>query len=116
VTFTGANTFAGLACRGGSKSLVFPSSTTTTIANGGWNVSGTSGNLVTITASTSGTAATLKILNGIVSSDYLSLKDSTATGGAQFFAGSHSTNVSNVTGWTFSAPPAAVQAPIYMVV
>jgi hypothetical protein len=37
--------------------------------------------------------------------DYVSLKDSTATGGASFYAGANSTDVSGNTGWTFTAPP-----------
>jgi hypothetical protein len=37
--------------------------------------------------------------------DYLSIKDSNATGGAAWYAGTHSTNVSNNLGWTFTAPP-----------
>jgi hypothetical protein len=38
-----------------------------------------------------------------VNADYVSLKDSTASGGAAFFAGPNSTNVSGNTGWTFNA-------------
>jgi len=36
--------------------------------------------------------------------DYMSIKDSTATGGAAWYAGANSTNVSGNTGWIFSAP------------
>jgi hypothetical protein len=38
---------------------------------------------------------------GGISTDYVILQDSNATGGATFGAGSHSTNVSNNTGWVF---------------
>jgi hypothetical protein len=82
---------------------VFPISVTQTVTN--WNVSGTAGNLVTITSGTAGTAATLSKASGTVSSNYLSLKDSTATGGATWYAGANSTNVSGNSGWIFSAPP-----------
>ena len=103
LTITGANTFNGITNTVQPTAFVFPSSTTQTVTN--WNVSGTSGNLVTITSSIAGTAATLSKSSGTVSSNYLSLKDSTATGGASWYAGANSTNVSNNTGWIFTAPP-----------
>jgi hypothetical protein len=68
--------------------------------------SGTSGNLVTIDTNTGGTTATISKSSGIVSCDYLSLRDSLATGGAAYYAGSNSTIVSNVIGWAMYAPPA----------
>jgi hypothetical protein len=40
-----------------------------------------------------------------VSVDYLSIQDSNATGGAAWYAGTTSTNVSNNLGWIFTAPP-----------
>lgn len=70
-----------------------------------FNVNGTLGKLMTLQTSSAGTAATLSIANGITSVDYLSIKDSTATGGAAFYAGVNSTNVSGNTGWTFTASP-----------
>jgi len=71
-----------------------------------FNVSGTAGNLVTLQSTTSGTQFTLSKASGTVSRDYLSIKDSNATGGATWYAGANSTNVSNNSGWTFTAPPA----------
>ncbi|MEO5949838.1 MAG: hypothetical protein ABIQ04_00145 [Candidatus Saccharimonadales bacterium] len=59
-----------------------------------------------INASTSGTAATLSKASGVVSADYLTVQDSTANGGATFYAGSNSKNVSNNTGWIFTSQPA----------
>ena len=96
ITFTGANTFATLTI-GHPKSIVFPASTTTTVT--AFSAVGAAASLVTITSSSAGTAATLSQASGTVCSDYLSLKDSTATGGATFHAGVNSTFVSNVTGW-----------------
>lgn len=104
IIITDANTFLGIANGVSPTSFVFPSGATTTVTN--WNVSGTAGNLVTITSSTAGTAATLSKASGTVSSDYLSLKDSAATGGASWYAGANSTNVSGNSGWIFTAPPA----------
>ena len=103
LTITGANTFTGIANGSPSTSFVFPSSTTTTLSN--WSVSGSLGNIVTITSSTSGTAATISQATGIITSNYLSLKDSAATGGATWYAGANSTNVSGNSGWIFSNAP-----------
>lgn len=100
---SGSNTFSQLTNGVSPASFRFTSATTQTITN--WNVSGTAGNLVTITSSTAGSAATLSKSSGTVSSDYLSLKDSTATGGASWYAGANSTNVSGNTGWIFTASP-----------
>jgi hypothetical protein len=44
---------------------------------------------------------------GIVACDYLSIVNSSASPGATFYAGSHSTDVGNNTGWTFGNPPTA---------
>jgi hypothetical protein len=103
VNISGANTFTTIANGVQPTAFIFPSSTTTTVTN--WNVSGTAGNLVTITSSAAGTAATLSKASGTVSSNYLSLKDSAATGGATWYAGANSTNVSNNSGWIFSNAP-----------
>jgi hypothetical protein len=72
-----------------------------------FSLSGTAGNLITINSTSAGNAATLsKLGGGIVSSNYLSIRDSTATGsGATWYAGADSTNVSNNTGWIFTNPP-----------
>jgi hypothetical protein len=103
VNISGANTFTTIANGVQPTAFIFPSSTTTTVTN--WNVSGTAGNLVTITSSAAGTAATLSKASGTVSSNYLSLKDSAATGGASWYAGANSTNVSGNSGWIFSNAP-----------
>jgi hypothetical protein len=103
LTISGENTFTTIANGVQPTAFVFPISVTQTVTN--WNVSGTAGNLVTITSGTAGTAATLSKASGTVSSNYLSLKDSTATGGATWYAGANSTNVSGNSGWIFSAPP-----------
>jgi len=101
-TISGSNTITTLANTVQPTTFKFTSGTTQTVTN--FNVSGTSGNLVTIISSTSGTAATLSKASGTVSSNYLSIQDSTATGGAAWYAGANSTNVSGNTGWIFSAP------------
>lgn len=99
ITFTGANSFGTITCTGGSKSLILPASTTTTVAN--FNCTGTAGNLVALTSSSPGTQFTLSCPN-IVSCDYLSVTDSTAAGVTPFYAGSHGT-VTTSTNWQATA-------------
>ncbi len=94
---TGANTFYNLTINA-NNAVTFPASTTQTISNT-FSCTGTAGNVITIDSSSSGTQATLSKASGTVSCDYLSLKDSAATGGAEWHAGANSTQVSGVTGW-----------------
>jgi hypothetical protein len=101
------NSFAGLTV-GAGLILTFPSGTTTTV--GAFNVSGAAGSLVTVNSSTAGTTATVSKTGGVASSDYLSIQDITATGGAIWYAGANSTNVSNNSGWLFIAGPTAATA------
>lgn len=104
---TGANTFGTLNFfdAANARTLTLPSSTTTTIT-GTFNVQGTAGKLMTVNSSISSTAATVTKTTGQVACNYLSLRDSTATGGIVWYAGGNSVNVSNVTGWTFTQAPA----------
>lgn len=76
---------------------------------------------VLINSATPGTAATLSKASGTVETDYVTLKDSTATGGATWNAGVHSVAKTGVTGWNMTGtiskyaycPVAAVpRAPI----
>jgi hypothetical protein len=103
LTISGSNTFTTIANGVQPTAFTFTAATTQTVTN--WNVSGTAGNLVTIISSTAAVPALLSKASGTVSSDYLSLKDSTALGGAAWYAGANSTNVSGNLGWIFSAPP-----------
>lgn len=61
---------------------------------------------VSLVSSIGGTAATITKPSGTVVSDYLVIKDSVATGGASWYAGVNSTNVSGNTGWIFTNIPA----------
>ena len=103
LTISGSNTFTSIANGVQPAAFTFTSGTTQTITN--WLINGAPANLVTIISSTAGTAATISKASGTVSCNYVSLKDSTATGGATFFAGTGSTNVSGNTGWSFTAAP-----------
>jgi hypothetical protein len=105
LVLTGANTFATLnfSDATNARTLTLPSSTTTTVT-GTFGVAGTAGKLMTVNSSSGGVAATLSKTSGVVSADYLSIQDSTAAGGASWYAGANSTKVSGVTGWFFTAP------------
>ena len=70
-----------------------------------FNINGRAGNLVTINSTFAPTAGTISKSSGIVSSDYLSIQNNNATGGATWYAGANSTNLGNNTGWIFTAPP-----------
>lgn len=79
----------------------FAAGSTTTLND--WRISGSSGNMVTITSSTNATH-TLSKSSGNVNADYLTISYSTATGGAIWRAGGNSINAGNTLGWNFSGP------------
>ena len=105
LTISGDNSFADLTATTIPSTITFTISTTQTFT--AFTLSGTAGNLVTINSSTASTQATLSKSSGTVSVDYVSIIDSNAAGGASWYAGANSTNVSNNTGWIFTAPPTA---------
>lgn len=98
------NTITTLSNASSPSGFIFAAGSTNTITN--FNVSGTSGNLVTITSDSAGSAATLLKSSGTVSVSYCSIQDSTATGGALWNAYTTNGNVDsgNNTGWIFAAP------------
>jgi hypothetical protein len=103
LTITGSNTFSNITNTVQPASVLFTAATTSTFTN--FNLSGTSGNLITI-GSVTAASHTLSKASGTVSSDFLSISRSTATGGAGWYAGANSTNGGNNSGWIFTAPPA----------
>jgi len=107
VTFSGSNTFNNFTINA-PKTVTFTSGTTQTFT--AFSASGSAGNLITINATTAGSAATLSQSSGTISSDFLSLKDSAATGGATWDAGINSINVSGNSGWNFASSNGLVMA------
>ena len=103
LTITGSNTFNDITTTVRPTSVLFTAGTTNTFTN--FSLSGTAGNLVTI-GSVTAASHTLSKASGTVSSDYLSISRSTATGGAGWYAGANSTDGGNNSGWVFTAPPA----------
>ena len=103
LTISGSNTFETISNSVQPTTFTFTIATTQTVNN--FNVAGIAGSLVTINSSTAATAATLSKASGTVYGSYLSIRDSTATGGATWYAGPTSTNTSNNTGWIFARLP-----------
>lgn len=105
LTITGNNTFNGTFTVSGKKGLNFAAGSVQTF-NGAVSINGTAGNLVTLQSSVSGSAYTFTKTSGVVSCDFISVKDSHAGGGALFFAGklADSVDVSGNTGWVFTDP------------
>jgi hypothetical protein len=101
LTISGSNTITTLANGVTPTTIRFTAGTTQTITN--FNLLGTAGNLVTINSPTIGSQFTLSKASGMVNADYLSIKDSNATGGAVWNAGANSVSVNNNTGWIFSS-------------
>jgi len=110
LTITGTNTFADIQASSLPSTIIFPASVTTTVS--AFTAKGTAGNLLTLQSSSAGTQFNISKSSGVVVADYLSLKDSSATGGAQWRAGLNSTIVSNVSGWLLLGPPTQIRASI----
>lgn len=93
----------GLVMAATSRSLKFAAGSTTTIGSAaGWQVYGGSGHVMTLDSITAA-AHTISCAAGIISVDYLAIGNSTANGGATFYAGRNSTNSGNNSGWNFVA-------------
>lgn len=92
----GTTTLAEIGVDGVPKTIIFTAGTTQTVTN--FTVNGTLGNLVTLESSSAGSQFNLSKSSGAVTVNYLSLKDSNATGGATWTALT-STFLTNVTGW-----------------
>lgn len=99
LTFSGAFSFADMTMSAeGTKPIKFTNGTTYTMT-GDQFLTGNGSNLVTVTSTADGSAWTLSKSSGLILSDYISLKDSHASGGAEFYALTNSTLVSNTDGW-----------------
>jgi len=104
VIVTGNNTISHVVVTG-AKTITLPAGGTQTFE--GVFVPGTAGNVVTIQSSSAGSPANVIQTAGVVSLDYVSLKDVAASGPAPWFAGTHSTDVSGNSGISFTAAPSA---------
>jgi hypothetical protein len=103
LTINGSNTFNTIENETSPGTITFTSGTTQTVTD--FKVSGTAGNLITINSSTPGSQATLySVPDSLESCNYLSIRDSNATGTKYWYAGNNSTNVSNNSNWIFASP------------
>jgi hypothetical protein len=66
---------------------------------------GIAGELITLRSGSATVPFYVNKTSGMLSVDYWSIRDSIASGGASFYAGSHSVDVSGNTGWIFTDPP-----------
>jgi hypothetical protein len=114
IEIVNGNTFADFKDDGSAAhSILFHTGLTQTMTS--WTVSGSVGNLITIntgsgagTGTTATTTHTLSDASGVISSDYLDIQHSVATGGASWYAGANSINDNGVatagSGWIFTPP------------
>jgi hypothetical protein len=104
LTIQQSNTFANITNTVQPATITLTSGTTQTVTD--FDVSGTSGNLVTLNASTAGTQATLTDSSGTNSVSFVDIKDIVATGGAEWqsYTTNGNVNSGNNTGWIFDAP------------
>ena len=105
-----ANTFADIQSTTSANTITLPSGLTTTVTN--FTLSGASGRIVTLNASTAGSQALLSKASGTVNASFLTIKDSAATGGATWNAltTNGNTDSGNNTGWNFGTPSAITGA------
>jgi hypothetical protein len=109
IDLSGDNTFNTISNSAQPITIQFDSGSTQTVTN--FAMSGTAGNLVTLRGQQTSPRWILSKASGTVSSDYLSIRNSDATGGAAWYAGANSTNLISIPqnqGWIFTAPPAPV--------
>jgi hypothetical protein len=105
ITITGANTFNDFKDDGtAAHSILFTNGTTQTITT--MEVSGTAGNLHTLSNSSGTTVANLTTASAQISNDYLNIAYLNVTPANVWYAGANSHNTGGAdTNWIFTAPP-----------
>lgn len=98
---------------GDTQGVAFRASATLNVS--GFTTTASSGNVAKLVSTSGGTPATISKTSGTVSVDWVSIQDSAATGGAAFYAGANSTNVSGNSGWIFTAPPGGSSGNMFLV-
>jgi hypothetical protein len=100
-TSTATKTFHGIRVDEPLTVQVFAGSTLV-LTSTNFNVTGNGGQFNTFQSTSAGTPWTLSVASGNVVANYISLQDSVATGGATFYAGANSIDVSGNSGWIFT--------------
>jgi len=113
IEFGGNQTYAYDFIDDGTTAHTLRFSLATFTFNGAFNVNGITGQVISIESVSSGTPATFSKSSGTVSVDYLDIKDNTATGGATWNAGVHSTDSGGNTGWNFASSAANIAPSLY---
>lgn len=113
LTIQQSNTFANITNTVQPATITLTAGTTQTVTD--FDVSGTSGNLITLNSSSAGSQATLTDSGGVNSVSYVSIKDVSATGYGEWQAYTSNGNVDggNNAGWVFSAPPSFVASEYF---
>lgn len=113
LTIQQSNTFTNITNTVQPATITLTSGTTQTVTD--FDVSGTSGNLITLNASTPGSQATLTDSGGINSVSFVDIKDIAATGYGEWQAYTANGNVDsgNNVGWVFTAPPSFVASEFF---
>lgn len=102
--FTGDNSFGTLTFSPGNK-YELEEGTTQTI-NSQFNIRGNNCFPITLRSQNDGNEAFISIPSEVtVSGDFIEMRDISAIGGAGFYAGKFSTDISNNTGWLFNNSP-----------
>lgn len=113
LTINGSNTYVDFKDDGtGTHAIQFAISSTQTVTT--FTVSGIASHLISIQTSSAGSGWTLSCASGVITCDYLAIRDSAASGGAAFYAGANSTNVSGNSGWLFTDAPISTQKQVIM--
>lgn len=104
MTFSGSNSTYGTLSSTvtGVHTIKFLGASTNTVNN--WNISGTAGNLVTVTSTTT-SQFTLVSGGGTQGADYLNLSYSIGSPSDKWYAGLNSVDGGNNTGWLFEEEP-----------
>lgn len=99
-----SNTFNDFKIDTPPHKVTFEDSTTNIVST--FTVSGTAGKLIIIDCTFGTDPFILSKSSGTVVCDYLDISNSNATGGATWYAGSHSADTTNNDGWLFEDVPA----------
>jgi hypothetical protein len=108
----GSNTFNTFSVLTYPHKVFFNDNSTQTLSD--FNVSGTSGNLITLDSVGGVDTFTLSKSSGTVDCDYLDISNSTATGGATWNAGDNSIDNGGNNGWIFGSAPVASNSNFLM--
>lgn len=108
ITISGSNTFNEFKDTGNAAhSILFTAATTQTMVK--FTAFGSSGNVITLNSTTTGTFSLVKTGGTLISSNWLNIQHSVATPANTWYAGANSTNNQAVatagSGWIFTAPP-----------